>query len=303
MIDLSNTPLPQLPPRDPTSHKGDFGRGIIVGGSRGMAGAPAMAGVACLRSGAGLVTVAAPQSLMTAIAVHSPALMTLPLVEDDGGLAHWANAIDLESISDRYDAWAIGPGLGSPEANATLAARLYSGWLSPLVVDADALNAVVEFERTRGPVLASPPGPRVLTPHAGEFARLVRDPGLAAMATGGDDQRVEAAAALTHRDDNRQTVVLLKGHRTVVTDGEHFAINTTGNPGMATGGSGDVLTGVLTALLCQGLSPLDAARLAAHVHGLAGDLAAEALGQVSLIATDLIDRLPAAFQMLERSGD
>lgn len=298
MIDRSHEPLPTLPPRDAASHKGDFGRVMIVGGSRGMAGAAAMAGMACLRSGTGLVTVAAPRCVQETVAAFCPAYATLGLVDDEWGRVHWANSFDLEPLAPDYDVWAVGPGLGSPDNAAPLVARMQTDWLAPMVIDADGLNAIAVHERTRGVVLDRPGGVRVLTPHPGEFARLVGDAGAAAMATGGDDQRVAAAAMLAGRDDTSQTVVLLKGRRTVVTDGERFAINETGNPGMATGGSGDVLTGVVTSLLAQGMPAFEATRLGAHVHGLAGDLAAAELGQVSLMATDLIDALPRAFQTL-----
>jgi NAD(P)H-hydrate epimerase len=161
----------------------------------------------------------------------------------------------------------------------------------PATFDADALFALA----VRRTTLSNASGPRVLTPHAGEFARLTNqsyDP----------QQRVKTAVEFVRSisaDCPHQLVLVLKGHETIVTDGHCYSINHTGNPGMATGGTGDVLTGVITALLCQGLSPFDAARLGVHVHGLAGDLAAAELGQVSLIATDVIDYLPKAFQSLE----
>ena len=151
-----------------------------------------------------------------------------------------------------------------------------------MVVDADALFAIAE----RAEVIGQSHSARILTPHPGEFARLA-----GALPEG--SARATAAAEFARRDTSGRTIVVLKGHRTVITDGQRFALNQTGNPGMATGGSGDVLTGVITALLCQGLAPFDAARLGVHVHGLAGDLAALEMGQVSLIATRL-NRLPAA---------
>jgi NAD(P)H-hydrate epimerase len=155
----------------------------------------------------------------------------------------------------------------------------------PMVVDADALFALAERTET----LTKPGGPRILTPHPAEFARIVGS-------VPAGPQRSAAAAELARRGTEGKTIVVLKGHNTVVTDGSRFSINQTGNPGMATGGSGDVLTGIITALLCQGLEPFDAARLGVHVHGLAGDLAAEELGQVSMIASDLIHYLPKAFR-------
>ncbi len=153
-----------------------------------------------------------------------------------------------------------------------------------MVVDADALNALAERQDALT-AAGGRPGPRILTPHPGEFARLAQIERVP------EEERESLAKSLARRTG---AVVLLKGHRTVITDGTRVAINTTGNPGMASGGSGDVLTGVITALVCQHLSPFDAARLGAHVHGLAGDLAAAEIGPVGLIASDLVRFLPAA---------
>jgi NAD(P)H-hydrate epimerase len=170
-----------------------------------------------------------------------------------------------------------------------LVATLYERVERPLVLDADGLNALAQSG-----TLASQPrrlsAPRVLTPHPAEFARLI------SASTGDVQARREELAQRFAADHG--IVLILKGHRSVITDGRRTAINATGNPGMATGGTGDVLTGIVTGLLCQGLSPYDAARLAAYVHGLAGDLAASELGQTSLIASDLLRFLPAAFQAL-----
>ncbi len=165
-------------------------------------------------------------------------------------------------------------------------AALYSELRQPIVVDADALNAL----STLPDALKRHAGPRVLTPHPGEFGRLVRQSNLS------PEQRTTAAVDLAGRAG---VVILLKGHPTLVTDGARESLNTTGNPGMATGGTGDILTGVIAALLCQGLVPLEAAQLGAHVHGLAGDLAAQQLGQVSMIASDLLRFLPEAFQTIQ----
>jgi NAD(P)H-hydrate epimerase len=162
--------------------------------------------------------------------------------------------------------------------------RLYRAVMQPMVVDADALFALAE----RPGAMTNPAAARVLTPHPGEFERLSGKRPV-------ESERVSGAAQFAFAAGSDTTVVL-KGHRTVVTDGRRFSLNRTGNPGMATGGTGDVLTGIITALLCQGLDPFDAARLGVHVHGLAGDLAAEDLGQVSMIASDLIEYLPKAFR-------
>jgi NAD(P)H-hydrate epimerase len=208
--------------------------------------------------------------------------MTVPLAADGAGRIAAAATEHVLELAEPATAIACGPGLGrSAELNGFVA-RLYQHIVKPMVFDADALNALA----TQPDVLAHPGGPRVLTPHPGEFARLIGkklDAGASS----------DAAAQLAARCG---VVVVLKGHRTLVTDGHCRAINSTGNPGMATGGTGDVLTGLITALLCQRLAPLDAARLGVHLHGLAGDLAAEKLGEVSLIARDLISFLPQAYQ-------
>jgi NAD(P)H-hydrate epimerase len=289
-LEEAKSPLPRLAPRAADSHKGDFGRVLVIGGSRGMAGAAALCGMAALRSGAGLVTVATPASVQATVASFSPCYMTVPLVEDDDGVADLANIVDLAAARERFDAWAIGPGLGRSEGVAELVAKLYRDVPKPMVVDADGLNALAAALVRNPHALDRPAGPRLLTPHPGEFARLAGKP-----ATGSAPNRAEAVAELCRRDSSGQMIVLLKGHETVVCDGRRFAVNRTGNPGMATGGTGDCLTGVAAALLGQRLEPWDAARLAAHVHGMAGDLAAARLGQISLVASDLLDFLPQAF--------
>jgi NAD(P)H-hydrate epimerase len=291
MIDATAEPLPKLAPRNPASHKGDFGRVLVLGGSLGMAGAPALSALAALRSGAGLATVATPASVQPTVAAFSPCLMTVPLVEDDDGIADLANIVDLGAAKDRFDVWAIGPGLGRSEGVAELVAKLYRDVARPMIVDADGLNALAAALVHNPRLLERPGGPRILTPHPGEYARLQGGP-----AGHSREERTAAALALCRRDSSGATVVVLKGHGTVVCDGRRFAINQTGNPGMATGGTGDCLTGVVAALAGQGLSPWEAARLGVHVHGLAGDLAAAELGQTSLIASDLLTYLPRAFE-------
>ncbi|MCC6492855.1 MAG: NAD(P)H-hydrate dehydratase [Pirellulales bacterium] len=292
-VDASDEPLPRLPPRAPSSHKGDYGRVLVVGGSRGMAGAAALAGMAALRSGAGLVTVASPASVQPTVASFSPGYMTLPLVEDDYGMADFACSVELAEALERFDVWAIGPGLGRSDGVTELVAQLYRQAPRPMVVDADGLNALAAALERNPQALNNPPAPRVLTPHPGEYARL------AGTAAGESSvQRGRSAAALSQRDELGRTVIVLKGHQSIIADGRRFAVNQTGNPGMATGGTGDCLTGIIAGLLAQGLEPWDAARLGARVHGLAGDLAADELGQVSLIAGDLLTFLPKAFQRL-----
>ena len=278
---MSELPLPHLPPRPPESHKGDFGLALVVGGSRGMAGAVALAGMAALRGGAGLVRLAVPEVCLETVASFEPSYMTVPLPCDRAGRISWRARGEIVELAETADAVACGPGLGRSAGLEALVSDLYARLGKPMVVDADGLNAL----SARREVLGSPGGARILTPHPGEFARLMGRDRVAA------HEREPAAVELA---GHCGVVVVLKGHRTLITDGRQRATNTTGNPGMATGGSGDVLTGLVTALACQGLAPFEAARLGVFLHGLAGDLAAAELGQQAMIASDLIRFLPAA---------
>jgi NAD(P)H-hydrate epimerase len=302
------TRLPKLPPRKKDAHKGDFGRVLIIGGSRGMIGAPALAANAALRAGAGLVIVAAPRSVQLAVATLCPCATSIPLPEGPDGLIVPHMALETLRAHRLLDAGgapsvaAIGPGLGRSDRrfDAQLVSLIsaFGAANVPVVLDADALHAIrmvgddaragwdnVRHYRT------------ILTPHTGEMARLH------AVSRAAVDQDRLGFAVRTAREmsggsefPQHQIVVVLKGAGTLVTDGASLYVNRTGNPGMATGGTGDVLTGVIAALVAQGLSTLDAAALGVHLHGLAGDLAARELGRVALIATDLIDLLPAALQ-------
>jgi NAD(P)H-hydrate epimerase len=257
-----------------------------------MAGAISLAGMACLRSGAGLVKLAVPECILEMVAGFEPSYMTVPLVSDSSGYL-FPQAIDqLQSLIDASTCVACGPGMSrSPEVTQVVRV-LYTSVKQPLVLDADALNALASLADG----LSQPAGPRVLTPHPGEFARLAKTP------TGSKPTRDKQVARAKQLAAEHGIVLLLKGQPTYITEGTREAFNATGNPGMATGGTGDILTGVITALICQGLSPFDAAVLGAHVHGLAGDLAAAELGQVSLIASDLLRYLPQAFQAVGGSA-
>ncbi len=275
--------LPFLPERPVESHKGNFGLALVIGGSRGMAGAVALAGMAALRGGAGLVRLAVPEPVLDTVAAFEPSYMTIALPADRHGRISLAAHERIVAAAAGATVVAVGPGLGRSLGLTALVYRLYAELPRTLVLDADGLNALAD-RRDRWPTA---PAPRILTPHPGEFARLLgvsRVPG---------EQRESAALELACR---RNVVLVLKGHRTLITDGQRRTINSTGNPGMATGGSGDVLTGLIAALACQGLEPYDAARLGVWLHGLAGDLAAGELGQESLIASDLIRFLPNAFR-------
>jgi NAD(P)H-hydrate epimerase len=274
-------PMPRLPPRRDDAHKGDFGLALIVGGSRGMTGAVALAGMAALRGGAGMVRLAVPHVCQDTVAAFEPSYMTAALSADTSGRIAGSAYDAILAISEPATVVACGPGMGRSWDLDQLVGRLYQELHKPMVLDADGLNAL----SADPDLLAEPGGPRIMTPHPGEFARLIgkRLDGEACQAAA-----IELAARCG-------IVIVLKGHRTLVTDGHRQTLNTTGNPGMATGGTGDVLTGLIAALACQGLAPFDAARLGVYLHGLAGDLAAAELGQVSLIASDLIRFLPKAF--------
>lgn len=276
--------IPKLKPRAVGAHKGDFGKLLIVGGSVGMSGAAALAGRSALRAGAGLVRVAVPRSILPIVASIEPCFTTIALPEDDLGRISFKAVGDILDAAGQNDATAFGPGIGvSGELRSILAALLAQENLR-LVIDADGLNNLAGMMDWPSTLKASP----ILTPHPGEMKRLWS--GLFREQLPPDRQ--EQAVVLSQRT---RSIVLLKGAGTVVTDGQRIYVNGTGNPGMATAGSGDVLTGVIVALLGQGLSEFEASVLGAYVHGLAGDIAATRLGQVSIIATDIIASLGEAF--------
>jgi len=256
-----------------------------------MAGAPALAGTAALRSGAGLVEVLVADAVAAITAGFDPCLMVRGLPCDGDGVIAAAAAPQLRQWSANATAVAIGPGLSRSPDLAGIVRGLWRDLPQPAVFDADALWCVARMEAADFRIHA---GPRVLTPHAGEMLRLVgHDP---SSPRSRDRQWLEARA----RDmaGSNDVVIVLKGAGTLLTDGTRQAHNDTGNPGMATGGTGDVLTGVIAALVAQGMAPFDAARLGAWVHGRAGDLAAAALGEISMTARDLLEHLPEAFRGL-----
>lgn len=265
-----------LPVRPREAHKGDFGRVLLLCGSVGFTGAAALAARAALRTGSGLIFLGVPEAVYPILAVKLDEPIVFPL-PDDGRGRFSARAIPeiLERLG-ACDACLVGPGLGRSDGLTALVEAVLDAASCPVVLDADGLNALDgHIDRLRGRS-----GPTVLTPHEGEFARL-----------GGDLSRGrEEAARRMARETG--TVVLLKGHRTIVTDGETAYRNTTGNPGMATGGSGDVLAGILVSLLGQGVPPLEAAAAAAWLHGEAGDRCARETGEYGLTPGDLIEELP-----------
>jgi hydroxyethylthiazole kinase-like uncharacterized protein yjeF len=278
--------LPELPPRRADSNKGDYGRILVLAGSRGMVGAAAMAGTAGLRAGAGLVTVGAPRSVCPILAAQVVCCTTRPLPETPVATLSERGFGGIMQLAESFDVVALGPGLGRHPSTTRLVHHLVLKLPKPVVLDADGLNALAENVA----LLRHAAAPRILTPHPGEMARLA---GLSAAQV----QQSRKEVALRFARENR-VVLVLKGHGSVVTDGRRVFVNPTGNPGMATGGTGDVLTGTIAALIGQRLDPFDAAVLGTYVHGLAGDLAAKQFGEVGLIATDVLEFLPLAFRKL-----
>lgn len=279
-----------LPRRPADGHKGTFGTALIVGGSCGMSGAVAMAAAACQRAGAGLCYAATPASLVDAVDVSARETVVMPLPENRRRRSLSTRALgDTLRLTARADAVAIGPGLSTHHETQELVRRLIDRIDKPCVIDADALNACADDTSC---LSKARPIPLVLTPHAGEMARLLAIPVEAVVA-----ERMSVAIQAARQFS---CVVVMKGAPTFVAGPTgHVYLNPTGNSGMATGGSGDVLTGIIVSLLAQRCPPLDAALAAVYIHGLSGDLAAEELGERSLIATDLISFLPQTFRLLE----
>lgn len=277
--------VPKLPPRPVEGHKGTFGRVLVIAGSVGMTGAAALVGRAALRAGSGLVRVATARSALPIVAAIEPCYTTLPLAEDSEGRisAKAVNAI-LSAVQEN-DVAAVGPGMGQSPGLRSLIGTLLQQEGLRLLIDGDGLNNLSRLpdwpKKCRADV--------ILTPHPGEMKRLWSGLFREEMPKDRKETAIRMAQAT-------EAVVALKGAGTVVTDGRRVYVNTTGNPGMATAGSGDVLTGVITSLVGQGLSRLDATILGVYIHGMAGDIASSRLGQVSLIATDIIDTLAEAFK-------
>lgn len=276
-----------MKPRKKDAHKGDFGKVCIIAGSFGMSGAAALAGRAALRAGAGLVRVATPKSVLPIVASIEPSFTTVSLPEDSSGRVA-ASAINtiLNLIPDN-DCIAFGPGVGVTHGVGSVLQKLLTQKDLRLVIDADGLNNMSKMAGWPGWTQAD----IIITPHPGELKRLWAGLIRNSLPAKRSEQAIELA-------NKTKATVVLKGAGTVVTDGQKVYINKTGNPGMATAGVGDVLTGVILALMGQGLSNFDAAVLGVYVHGLAGDIAAEKTGQISLIATDIIDALPETFRKI-----
>lgn len=264
-----------LPVRDENAHKGDFGKILLLCGSRGFTGAAYLAAMGALRSGAGLVYLGVPESIYTIEAVKLNEPVVFPLPDTGGKLC--AEAIpEIRERLPNLDAVLIGCGLGQSDGTFAVVKAVLESAECPVVVDADGINALAAHKD----ILRGRTYPTILTPHDGEFRRLG--------GTIGQD-RLFSAKTLARE---LGCIVLLKGHETCITDGEAAYINHTGNPGMAVGGSGDLLAGVIVGLLGQGIEPLTAAACGAWLHGAAGDICAEETGQYGMLPSDMLEVLP-----------
>ena len=293
-----------IPERQRYSHKGDYGHVLVIAGSRGKTGAAFMCAKACLRSGAGLVTIGVPESLLDVFQSRVTEEMTLPLPDrGDGTLSSKALEKILEFLSEKADVLAIGPGISVTDDTKKLVRELLLNSTAPAVIDADAINSLEGNKQ----VLKKARSPIILTPHAGEMARLLSVQRSAfsvqrqktlnyELQNEIEGDRINTAISFAKETG---TYLVLKGVPTVIAvpEGRVF-INPTGNSGMASAGTGDVLTGMLSGFLGQGLNPLEASILGVYMHGLAGDIAAKSKGEHSLIASDIIDSIPEAFHLL-----
>ena len=286
----------QLLHRKPEAHKGDFGHILILAGSARFSGAAVLCAEAAMRSGAGLVTVGIPKSLNNAVIKIKPKeVMTLPLPETKDVSLSSAGYKNIKEFTKKIDVLVVGPGLAQDKSTQSLVRKVISKINKPAVIDADALNALVGHLRILLSTIPACPAGRdyrlstILTPHPTEMARLL---GVSTIEVQNNRKEIAKKFACDYK-----VTLVLKGHNTIVADSEgNLYINKTGNPGMATAGSGDVLTGIICAFLGQGLTAFEAAKYAVYVHGLAGDLAAKEKTQVSLIASDILAKIPEAIK-------
>lgn len=264
-----------LPDRRPWAHKGDFGRLLLLCGSRGYTGAAALAAMGCLRSGAGLVYLAVPACIYHILAVKLTEAVVFPLPAEGDTFSERA-CDELYARLDKMDAILIGSGLGQSEGTLAVLKTVMEQYTGPVIVDADGLNLLSKHKY----LLRERTATTVLTPHPGEFQRL--NDRVA-------EDRQESAVRFAKENG---CILVLKGHETLITDGQYCYRNLTGNPGMAVGGSGDVLAGMIAGLIGQGIKPLEAAAAGAWLHGAAGDCAAQRLGQYAMLPTDMLEDLP-----------
>lgn len=266
-----------LPVRRRDSHKGDYGRVLLLCGSEGLTGAARLAARGALRTGSGLVYLGVPEKIYPVLAASAGSEIVFPLPCDAQGRLSLAALAPITARLEHMDAVLLGPGLGQSEALTQLICQLLRVCRVPLVLDADGINAIAAHMD----VLRGSACPVLLTPHDGEFLRL-----------GGDPKAPDRVAEAMRLADRSHAIVLLKGSRTLITDGLNVYVNQTGNPGLATGGSGDVLAGILVSLLGQHIMPLEAAAAAAWLRGTAADLTARELGEYGMVPEDVLLRLP-----------
>lgn len=269
-----NSVLSLLPDRPEDAHKGNFGKLLLLCGSRGFTGAAYLSAMGALRSGAGLVFLGVPESIYAIEAIKLNEAVVFPLPDRDGTLSRESIG-EIQRRLPQMDAMLLGCGLGLTADTEALVCWALKNASCPLILDADGITLAAQHKD----LLRGRTGITILTPHAGEFARLGYPAG----------ERQDTAAAAARE---LGCILVLKGHRTVITDGTRTYINPTGNPGMAVGGSGDVLAGIITALVGQGLAPLESSACGCWLHGKAGDVCAKQLGQYGMLPTDMLDALP-----------
>ena len=280
---LAETPDICLPERKVHTHKYSYGRALILAGSTGYSGAPVLAANACEKSGAGLTHLLVPESIYTIVASRCDGAVVTPCPASDSGSFSPESLSAILPLLKKADACVIGPGMGTGEASATIVEAVIRAADCPLVLDADALTVCARNRH----LLSVCHSPVIVTPHEGEFTRL-----------GGDLSSGRLSGALSFISTYPDLILILKGYGTLTVSGEKVTVNPTGGPAMAKGGSGDVLCGILCALLAQGMSPYAAAYYAVYLHGLAGDLACKETGEYSLTPSDIIHFLPKAFQKI-----
>jgi NAD(P)H-hydrate epimerase len=284
--------LPELTPRKKNTHKGNYGRVLVLAGSPGMTGAAYLCSKAALRSGSGIVTLGIPESLNPIMEVKLTCVMTYPLPETKASTLSNKGRKEILKLCESHDAVALGPGLSQQSETRELILWLIKNIDRTMLIDADGINALANNVN----VLHKIKQDVVLTPHPGEMSRLT---GLRS-AKDMQKDRLNTAVQFVqsiHKEsgDEKKIVLVLKGDKTIVADYGRVYVNRTGNPGMATAGTGDVLTGIIVSLIGQGFDVFSASQLGVYIHGLAGDIAAKKKGEQSMIASDIIDCLPDAF--------
>lgn len=290
MIEIKKLPL--ITSRKRNTHKGTYGRVLVLAGSPGMTGAAYLCSKAALRSGSGIVTLGIPESLNPIMEAKLTCVMTYPLPETKAHTLSNKGRRDILKLCETHDVVALGPGLSQQPETRALILWLIKNIDHDMVIDADGLNALA----TDITVLHKIKRNVVLTPHPGEMSRLTET----GSAKDVQKERLNTAIRFIQSiqkklSHEKRLVLVLKGDKTIVTDRKKIYVNRTGNPGMATAGSGDVLTGIIVSLTGQGLDIFNAAQLGVHIHGMAGDIAAKKKGELSMIASDIIDYLPDAF--------